>query len=114
MQTGIARVITAAAVACLAWSTAACAPDTASAAEVVGAPRSDFYSPPAESIPGPHGSVIRTQPVTGSQAVPGARNFLVLYRSVDAQGRPVAVSGTLAGGVPSGTASVPDTATGRP
>ncbi|MGS2809544.1 lipase family protein [Nocardia sp. MW-W600-9] len=101
MQTGIARVITAAAVACLALTAAACAQDTASAAEVAGAPRSDFYSPPAESIPGPHGSVIRTQPVTGSQAVPGARNFLVLYRSVDAQGKPVAVSGTLA--VPAGT-----------
>ncbi|WP_316573844.1 MULTISPECIES: alpha/beta hydrolase family protein [Nocardia] len=101
MRTGIARVITAAAVACLAVTAAACGQDTASVTEVAGTPRSDFYSPPAESIPGPHGSVIRTQPVTGSQAVPGARNFLVLYRSVDAQGKPVAVSGTLA--VPEGT-----------
>lgn len=101
MQTGIARVITAAAVACLALSAAACAEDTLGVAEVAGAPQARFYAPPAESIPGQHGSVIGSQPLTGSQAVPGARNSLVLYRSVDAQGKPVAVSGTLA--VPEGT-----------
>ncbi|MGW6730500.1 lipase family protein [Nocardia sp. NPDC055029] len=101
MQTAIARVIAAAAVACLALSASACAGDTPGVAEVAGAPQSGFYAPPAESIPGQHGSVIRSQPLTGSQAVQGARNSLVLYRSVDAQGKPVAVSGTLA--VPEGT-----------
>ncbi|MEV0077617.1 lipase family protein [Nocardia neocaledoniensis] len=102
MRTGIARVITAAAVACLALTSSACAEDLADAAGVaVGAPQADFYDPPAESIPGQHGSVIRSQPLTGARVVPGARNHLTLYRSVDAQGKPVAVSGTLA--VPEGT-----------
>ncbi|MEV0247230.1 alpha/beta hydrolase [Nocardia sp. NPDC050712] len=59
-----------------------------------------FYSPPAELTPGAHGSVIWARPLTGDPALPGARNFLVLYRSVDLQGNPVAVSGTVA--VPDG------------
>ncbi|GGK64303.1 alpha/beta hydrolase family protein [Nocardia camponoti] len=68
-----------------------------------GAPR-DFYSPASESIPGAHGTVIATQPVTGERAIPGARTFLTLYRSVDAKGAAVAASGTLA--VPEGRAPV--------
>ncbi|MFE7717611.1 alpha/beta hydrolase family protein [Nocardia rhizosphaerihabitans] len=59
-----------------------------------------FYSPAPELVPGEHGSVIWTRPLTADPALPGARNYLVLYRSVDMQGRPVAVSGTLA--VPEG------------
>ncbi|MEV6363129.1 alpha/beta hydrolase family protein [Nocardia asteroides] len=101
MRTGIARGFVAAAVACLALAVPACGSDTASVVEVAGTPQSDFYSPPAESIPGQHGSVIRSKRLTGASAVPGARNFLVLYRSVDAQNKPVAVSGTLA--VPEGS-----------
>lgn len=60
-----------------------------------------FYDAPAEAIAGPHGSVIRARSITGDPGLPGARNLLVLYRSVDLQGHPVAVSGTLA--VPGGT-----------
>lgn len=60
----------------------------------------EFYSPAADLVPGEHGSVIRSRPLTGDPALPGARNYLVLYRSVDMQGAPVAVSGTLA--VPEG------------
>ncbi|MFI5775512.1 hypothetical protein [Nocardia sp. NPDC051570] len=62
----------------------------------------EFYSAPADSIPGAHGSAIRTRPVTGDPGIPGTRNRLVLYRSVDTHGTPVAVSGTLA--VPEGPA----------
>src|SRR5690242_917698 len=60
-----------------------------------------FYDAPAEAIAGPHGSVIRARSITGDPGLPGARNLLVLYRSVDLQGHPVSVSGTLA--VPDGT-----------
>lgn len=68
---------------------------------VTGAAPTDFYSTSAESLAGAHGSVIKTQPLTGAPGLAGARNHLVLYRSVDAQGRSVAVSGLLA--VPTGT-----------
>ncbi|MGW5317902.1 alpha/beta hydrolase family protein [Nocardia thailandica] len=68
---------------------------------VVGSAPTAFYSTSPESLAGEHGSVIKTQPLTGAPAIPGARNQLVLYRSVDAQGKPVAVSGLLA--VPAGT-----------
>lgn len=59
-----------------------------------------FYTPAADLVPGEHGTVIRSQPISGDPAIAGARNHLVLYRSVDMQGRPVAVSGTVA--VPDG------------
>ncbi len=61
----------------------------------------EFYSPATESVAGAHGTVISSRPITGEPGLPGARNHLVLYRSVDMQGRPVAVSGTVA--VPEGT-----------
>ncbi|MFC4376958.1 lipase family protein [Nocardia halotolerans] len=96
MQTRSALVIVA---TCLALT--ACASDDASVDSVAGATAAGFYDPSPESIPGRHGSVIRSQPLTGARAVPGARNHLTLYRSVDAHGAPVAVSGTLA--VPEGT-----------
>ncbi|APE33670.1 hypothetical protein BOX37_06455 [Nocardia mangyaensis] len=99
MRTGIARVLV---VGCLVLGASACADDAPEASQLTaGAPRAEFYTPPVESVPGPHGSVITAQPLTGSRAVPGARNTLVLYRSVDAHGQTVAVSGTLA--VPEGT-----------
>ncbi|MBW0271866.1 hypothetical protein ATM97_14780 [Nocardia sp. MH4] len=60
----------------------------------------EFFTPAADLVPGEHGSVIRSRPLTGDPGVPGARNHLVLYRSVDMRGNPVAVSGTLA--VPQG------------
>ncbi|MFE3544394.1 alpha/beta hydrolase family protein [Nocardia sp. NPDC059177] len=103
MDTAIARVITAAAVVCLALPVAGCADEASGASGLaVGAPQADFYTPAPESVPGARASVIRTQALTGAQAVPGARNHLILYRSVDAKGATVAVSGTLA--VPEGTA----------
>ncbi|MEU4711604.1 lipase family protein [Nocardia salmonicida] len=61
----------------------------------------EFYSPATDSVAGEHGSVIAFRPIVGDPGLPGARNFLVLYRSVDVHGQPVAVSGTLA--VPEGT-----------
>ncbi|MFI1915341.1 alpha/beta hydrolase family protein [Nocardia sp. NPDC020380] len=60
-----------------------------------------FYTPEADRVPGPHGTVIQLRPITGDPGLPGARNYLVLYRSVDMRGETVAVSGTLA--VPEGT-----------
>ncbi|MEV0769725.1 alpha/beta hydrolase family protein [Nocardia salmonicida] len=99
MHTRIARVIAA---GCLALFASACAQDSRPAEFASAAPLSAFYNPGAESIPGQRGSVIRAQSLTGAQAVPGARNYLTLYRSLDAQEKPVAVSGTLA--VPEGDA----------
>ncbi|MFE2959025.1 alpha/beta hydrolase family protein [Nocardia tengchongensis] len=61
-----------------------------------------FYVPAADRIPGAHGSVIQLRPLTGDPALAGARNYLMVYRSIDMQGNPVAVSGTLA--VPDSTA----------
>ncbi|MEV6064456.1 lipase family protein [Nocardia asteroides] len=60
----------------------------------------DFYSAAPDLMAGEHGSVIRSRPLTADPALPGARNHLVLYRSVDLEGSPVAVSGTVA--VPEG------------
>ncbi|WP_327143989.1 alpha/beta hydrolase family protein [Nocardia sp. NBC_01327] len=60
-----------------------------------------FYTPPDDRVPGPHGSVIQLRPLIGDPGLAGARNYLVLYRSIDMQGAPVAVSGTVA--VPQGT-----------
>ncbi len=60
-----------------------------------------FYTPAAEQVAGPHGSVIQLRSITGDPGLAGARNYLLLYRSVDMQGRTVAVSGTVA--VPEGT-----------
>ncbi|MFE3195689.1 alpha/beta hydrolase family protein [Nocardia sp. NPDC059240] len=61
-----------------------------------------FYAPAEDRVPGTHGSVIQLRPLTGDPALAGARNYLVLYRSIDMHGSPVAVSGTLA--VPDGVA----------
>ncbi|MEC3913004.1 lipase family protein [Nocardia sp. CDC160] len=60
-----------------------------------------FYAPTEERVAGTHGSVIQLRPLTGDPALAGARNYLVLYRSIDMRGETVAVSGTLA--VPDGT-----------
>lgn len=99
MQTGIGRGITAVALACVL---AGCGQDAPGVdGPVAGAPRAQFYTPTPESVPGARASVIRVEPLTGAQAVPGARNYLALYRSVDRTGATVAVSGTLA--VPEGT-----------
>ena len=67
---------------------------------VAGAVGDAFYQAPKDLLDGPHGSVIRRRPLHGDAAYDGARNWLVLYRSVTPQGEPVAVSGTVA--IPSG------------
>ncbi|MEV6771576.1 lipase family protein [Nocardia sp. NPDC051030] len=59
-----------------------------------------FYTPAEDRVPGAPGSVIQFRPIAGDPGLPGARNYLVLYRSVDMHGNPVAVSGTVA--VPEG------------
>jgi len=62
-----------------------------------------FYAAPAPLPAGAAGSVIWSRALTGTMALPGAaRNTLVLYRSVDPAGRPVAVSGTVS--IPAGEA----------
>ncbi|MFF0501173.1 prolyl oligopeptidase family serine peptidase [Nocardia aobensis] len=91
-------VVVAASVSIAATTATAAADPTGTTAVPEG---QAFYDAPAEAIAGPHGSVIRARSITGDPGLPGARNLLVLYRSVDLQGHPVSVSGTLA--VPDGT-----------
>ena len=67
----------------------------------VGPAGGAFYTPPSPLPPGTRGSVIWTRSLEGTMALPSAgRNILVLYRSPDAQGRVVPVSGTVS--IPSG------------
>ncbi|MGW4355881.1 alpha/beta hydrolase family protein [Nocardia sp. NPDC004582] len=89
--------ILAVAVACAALA----APGQAGADSPAGPDGAAFYNPPAAMVPGAHGSLIWSTPVTGSPGLPGATNTKVLYRSVDLQGNTVAVSGVVS--VPAGT-----------
>jgi pimeloyl-ACP methyl ester carboxylesterase len=60
-----------------------------------------FYVAPSP-LPDSPGWVLRHRPLTGTMALPGAgRNTLLLYRSTDPSGRPIAVSGSVS--VPPGT-----------
>jgi dienelactone hydrolase len=69
---------------------------TATAAVPKGPPGVAFYTPPSPLPAGAHGAVIRARPLTGAAVVPGAaKTTLVLYRSADAAGHPVAVSGVV-------------------
>jgi pimeloyl-ACP methyl ester carboxylesterase len=78
-------------------------PNERPTAAVKTGPRGDdFYHPPASLVPGAHGTVIWARQLTGGAALPGANNWLVLYRSRTPNDEPVAVSGTVA--VPSGPA----------
>jgi alpha-beta hydrolase superfamily lysophospholipase len=61
-----------------------------------------FYAPPNPLPPGRPGDLLRSQAWT---PVPGATTSLVLYRSTDVRGGPVAVSGVVA--VPAGKAAPP-------
>ncbi|MDO8875466.1 MAG: lipase family protein [Pseudolabrys sp.] len=62
-----------------------------------------FYTPPQPLPKGPRGSVIWTRSFDGTMALPSAaRTELVLYRSTDAQGRIVPVTGTVS--IPKGDA----------
>jgi len=65
-------------------------------------PGERFYAPPAPLPEGNPGDVIWTRALSNGAALPdAAENWLVLYRSTDIDGKPIAVSGTVA--VPKGT-----------
>ena len=73
--------------------------DTAVAAGPAG---DSFYTPPAVLPAGEHGDVIWARALDNEAGLAdAAENWLVLYRSTDLDGQPIAVSGTLA--VPKGT-----------
>ncbi|WP_437319741.1 lipase family protein [Sorangium sp. So ce385] len=56
-----------------------------------------FYHPPPSLLEGEHGEVIWSRPLSGEAAIASARlNQLVLYRSRDVHGKPIAVSGIVA------------------
>jgi alpha-beta hydrolase superfamily lysophospholipase len=60
-----------------------------------------FYAPPAPLPPAAHGDVIWARPLTGAAVLRhAASNTLVLYHTITADGRDVAVSGAIA--IPSG------------
>jgi pimeloyl-ACP methyl ester carboxylesterase len=81
-----------------------CGVGTARAAKVPAGPAGDaFYVPPSPLPAGDAGTAIWSRPLSGTMALPAAAtNTLVLYKSVDPEGRPVAVSGTVS--VPKGKA----------
>jgi pimeloyl-ACP methyl ester carboxylesterase len=60
-----------------------------------------FYKPPKQ-LKGKHGGLIWARKQTGRDALKGARNELLLYRSKDVNGRTIAVSGSLT--IPKGKA----------
>jgi predicted esterase len=67
-------------------------PQSGLASETI--PQQRFYRPPRPLPPGRHGDVIRARRIPSPIGHAG-RMTLLLYRSVDQLGRPVAVSGTL-------------------
>ena len=55
-----------------------------------------FYAAPSPLPTGQANAVLRSRPLTGTMALPSAaRNTLLLYRSTDPGGRPIAVSGSV-------------------
>jgi pimeloyl-ACP methyl ester carboxylesterase len=63
---------------------------------VTGSAGLGFYTPPKQTPVKRHGAPIWVRNVTGAGALqPAASNTLVLYRSVDASGKPDAVSGII-------------------
>ena len=87
----------------LSLALVAAAPAAAATTKPLEAPSGlAFYKPPAK-LPGKtHGDVIWSRPATGKSKLGGARTRLVLYRSVGARGKAVAVSGLVS--VPKGKA----------
>ncbi|HEX5910028.1 MAG TPA: lipase family protein [Thermoleophilaceae bacterium] len=87
----------------LSLALVAAAPASAATTKPLKAPSGlAFYKPPAK-LPGKtHGDVIWSRPATGKSRLSGAGTRLVLYRSVGARGKPVAVSGLVS--VPRGKA----------
>ena len=79
-------------------SSAAVAVALAPTAIALGAPATpaaDFYHPPTSLVAGAHGSVIWSRPISGTPGLVGAKNWLVLYRSVTDRGQTVATSGVI-------------------
>ncbi len=76
--------------------------DSAAPTAITQGPAGDaFYTPPTLAA-GNHGDLIWARSLTSQAALPSAaQNWLVLYRSTDVAGKPIAVSGTVA--IPSGT-----------
>jgi pimeloyl-ACP methyl ester carboxylesterase len=67
-----------------------------------GPPGVRFYTPPRSLPAGRHGALIRARRLTGSAVLAAASiNELLLYRSIGVDGRPTAMSGTVA--IPKGT-----------
>lgn len=88
----------------LAMALAACGqiPTHGGSAATEGPAGLAFYTPPQPLPAGQHGDVIWARALQGDAAMPSAaRNWLVLYRSTNIAGQPVAVSGTIA--IPAGT-----------
>src|SRR3954452_24529492 len=55
-----------------------------------------FYTPPSPLPSGKHGDLIWARKLTGEAALKSASaNWLVLYRSVGTDGKPIAVSGVV-------------------
>src|SRR3954452_17115046 len=69
----------------------------AAAAKVRTGPAGDaFYTPPSPLPSGSHGALIWARKLSGDAALKSAgKNWLVLYRSVGFDGKPIAVSGTV-------------------
>tara|TARA_R110001606_G_scaffold81584_3_gene187619 strand:- start:3654 stop:4955 length:1302 start_codon:yes stop_codon:yes gene_type:complete len=78
-------------------------PNGESRPAIASGPAGDaFYTPPATLPEGKHGDVIWARDLTNEAALPSAgQNWLVLYRSTNIAGEPIAVSGTVA--IPKGT-----------
>src|SRR5918992_1916269 len=82
------------ALALLALAAVVAAP--AARAEVRKGPKgAAFYKPPANAK-GKHGTLIWARRQTGRDAIAGRRSRLMLYRSTGIDGKPNAVSGSLA------------------
>ncbi|MFE3858764.1 lipase family protein [Streptomyces griseorubiginosus] len=93
----VTALVTTLVTALLTGTPVSAAPEASAAAPACTAADADVYTPPA-TVPATPGTVLACRSVTLSQ-VPGTiamSAWKVLYSSTDHQGRPVAVSGTLA------------------
>ena len=93
----VTALVTTLVTALLTGTLVSAAPEASAAAPACTAADADVYTPPA-TVPATPGTVLACRSVTLSQ-VPGTiamSAWKVLYSSTDHQGRPVAVSGTLA------------------
>jgi pimeloyl-ACP methyl ester carboxylesterase len=85
----------------LAAAAVASSPTGTSPTPKVGPSGLRFYSP-AKLPAGPHGTLIWERPFHGVAALRGATNYLVLYKQVGVDGKPVPVSGIVS--IPKGKA----------